>query len=76
MKQFIVQQSIEVAMSYVVEAETLEDAVEMHPNNGYDRSKVIDIQVLDWDYPWDVEEAEAPVKPVPEETLQYWSNVL
>ena len=75
MKQFIVQQSIEVAMSYVVEAATLEEARDLG-NEGYDRSKVIDIQVLDWDYPWDVSEAETPVKPVPEETLQYWSNVL
>ena len=75
MKQFIVQQTIEIAMSYVVEAETLEDAVEMG-NEGYDRSKVIDIQVLDWDYPWDVSETEAPVKPYSEETLKYWENIL
>lgn len=75
MKQFIVQQSIEVAMSYVIEAETLEDAVEMG-NEGYARSKVIDIQVLDWDYPWDVSEAEAPVKPISEDTLKYWENIL
>lgn len=75
MKQFIVQQTIEIAMSYVVEAETLEDAVEMG-NEGYDRSKVIDIQVLDWDYPWDVSETEAPVTPVSEDTLKYWENVL
>jgi len=45
-------------------------------NEGYDRSKVIDIQVLDWDYPWDVSEAEAPVTPVSEDTLKYWENVL
>lgn len=75
MKQFIVQQSIEVAMSYVIEAETLKDALEMG-NEGYDRSKVIDIQVSDWDYPWDVSEAEELVKPVSEETLKYWDNVL
>lgn len=75
MKQFIVQQTIEVAMSYVIEAETLEDAVEMG-NEGYDRSKVLDVQVLDWEHPWDVEEAEAPVKPISEETLKYWENIL
>lgn len=75
MKQFIVHQTIEVAMCYVIEAETLEEARDLG-NASYDRNKVIDIQVLDWDYPWDVEEAEAPVKPVSEETLQYWSNVL
>ena len=75
MKQFIVQQSIEIAMSYVIEAETLEEARDLG-NETYDRSKVIDIQVLDWDYPWDVEEAEAPVKPVSAETLLYWDNVL
>ena len=75
MKQFIVHQTIEVAMCYVIEAETLEEAQDLG-NESYDRSKVIDIQVLDWDHPWDVEEAEAPVKPVPEETLQYWNNIL
>lgn len=75
MKQFIVQQSIEVAMSYIIEAETLEDAVEMG-NEGYSRSKVIDIQVLDWDSPWDVSETEAPAKPISEDTLKYWDNVL
>lgn len=75
MKQFIVQQSIDVAMSYIIEAETLEDAIEMG-SEGYDRSKVTDIQVLDWDYPWDVSEAEEPVKPVSAETLLYWNNVL
>lgn len=75
MKQFVVHQTIEIAMSYVVEAETLEDAQEMG-NEAYDRSKVIDIQVLDWDYPWMVDEAEEPVKPVSEDTLKYWENVL
>lgn len=75
MKQFIVHQTIEVAMCYVIEAETLEEARDLG-NESYDRSKVIDIQVLDWDYPWDVEEAEAPVTPVSEDTLKYWENVL
>ena len=75
MKQFIVQQTIEVAMSYVIEAETLEDAVEMG-NEGYARSKVLDVQVLDWEHPWDVSEAEEPCKPISEETLKYWENIL
>lgn len=75
MKQFIVHQTIDVAMCYVIEAETLEEARDLG-NKSYDRSKVIDIQVLDWDYPWDVEEAEAPVKPVSEDTLKYWDNIL
>ena len=75
MKQFIVQQTIEVAMSYLIEAETLEDAVEMG-NEGYDRSKVLDVQVLDWEHPWDVSEAEEPCKPVSDDTLMYWNNVL
>ena len=76
MKQFIVQQTIEIAMSYVIEAETLEDAIQMGRDESYDRSKVIDIQVLDWDYPWDVSEAEEPVTPVSEDTLKYWENIL
>ena len=75
MKQFIVHQTVEIAVCYVIEAETLEEARDLG-NETYDRSKVIDIQVLDWDYPWDVSEAEAPVKPVSEETLQYWNNIL
>ena len=75
MKQFIVHQTVEVAVCYVIEAKTLEEARDLG-NETYDRSKVIDVQVLDWDYPWDVSEAETPVKPVSEETLQYWSNVL
>ena len=75
MKQFIVQQTIEVAMSYLIEAETLEEAIEMG-NEGYDRSKVLDVQVLDWEHPWDVSEAEEPCKPTSAETLLYWDNVL
>ena len=75
MKQFIVHQTVEVAVCYVIEANTLEEARDLG-NETYDRSKVIDIQVLDWDYPWDVEEAEAPVKPVSDETLMYWNNIL
>ena len=75
MKQFIVHQTVEIAVCYVIEAETLEEARDLG-NECYDRSRVIDVQVLDWDYPWDVSEAEAPVKPVSDETLMHWNNIL
>lgn len=76
MKQFIVHQTIEIAMCYLIEAETLLEAQEMD-NEAYDRSKIIDIQVLDWDHPWMHEEAVEPYpKPVLEDTLKYWSNIL
>jgi len=76
MKQFIVHQTIEIAMCYLIEAETLLEAQEMD-NEAYDRSKIIDIQVLDWDHPWMHEEAVEPYpKPMEEDELKYWSNIL
>jgi len=76
MKQFIVQQSIDVAMCYVIEAESLEQAEEMMFDGCYERSKIIDISVLNWDNPWEVMEAGTDVlRPLSEEELNKW-NIL
>jgi hypothetical protein len=73
MKQFIVQQSIDVAMCYVVEAESLEEAENMSRDGVYHRSKIIDISVLNWDRPWEVMEAGKDVlHPMSEEELKQW----
>jgi hypothetical protein len=73
MKQFIVQQSIDVAMCYVVEAESLEEAEDMSRDGFYHRSKIIDISVLNWDRPWEVMEAgEDVLQPMSEEELKQW----
>jgi hypothetical protein len=73
MKQFIVQQSIDVAMCYVIEAESLEQAEEMMFDGCYERSKIIDISVLNWDNPWEVMEAGADaLRPLSEEELNKW----
>jgi len=76
MKQYIVQQSIDVAIAYVIEAENLEDAENMASGGScYDRTKIIDISVLDWDRPWEVMEVEEKATPLSEEYLTKWEVI-
>jgi len=52
MSKFIVRQSIDIDISYVIEAETLEDALTY---GNFDESKIISIDHLSWDKPYDAE---------------------
>ena len=69
MKKYLVQQSIDVAVTYFVEAQSVEEAQEVIDLGGYDRSRIVDIQVLDWDKPWDISEADYPVTPLSKDEL-------
>jgi hypothetical protein len=53
MKKFLVSQSVDIDISYVVEAETLEDALTY---GNFDVTKVVSVDHLDWDKPYDAEE--------------------
>lgn len=55
MPRFIVSQSVDIDISYVVEAETLEDALTY---GNFDESKVVSIDHLSWDKPYDAEALE------------------
>jgi hypothetical protein len=61
MKQFIVRQTVDLDLQWLIEAESVQDALEKAWGN-FDISKVVDICPLDWDKPWDAEEVqgEAP----------------
>lgn len=53
MPRFLVSQSVDIDVSYVVEAETLEDALTY---GNFDVTKVVSVDHLDWDKPYDAEE--------------------
>lgn len=74
MKQFIIRQSIDVDVCYVINAENQEQAEEMANDRLYDRSQITDITVLTWDKPWEVTEAEGDfkIKTMSEEALEQW----
>ena len=69
MKKYLVRQSIDVELCYFVEAHSVEEAQEVIDLGGYDRSRIIDIQVLNWEKPWDIEEADYPVTPLSKDEL-------
>jgi hypothetical protein len=77
MKQFVIRQSIDVDVCYVIMAENQEQAEDMANDRLYDRSQIADITVLTWDKPWEVTEAEGDfeIKTMSEEALQQW-NIL
>jgi hypothetical protein len=56
MKQFIIQQSIDLNLSYVVEANDIDEAMEKYRNEPLNQDKILGIDVLDWDKAWDAEE--------------------
>lgn len=57
MKQFIIRQTVDIDLQWLIEAESVENALEKAWGNS-DSSKVVDICPLDWDKPWDAEEVE------------------
>jgi hypothetical protein len=58
MKQYLIQQSVDVAITYQVTANSLEEAQALANNGDHIYEDIIDIQVLPWDKPWDVSEVE------------------
>lgn len=52
MPKFLVSQSVDIDISFIVEAETLEDALQY---NKLDRSKIVDVDHLCWDAPYDAQ---------------------
>jgi|LauGreDrversion4_2_1035121.scaffolds.fasta_scaffold83312_5 hypothetical protein len=70
MKTYLVQQSVDVAVCYQIEANSLDEALEMVDNGQYGRKDIVDVSVCDWDRPWDVAEAEGWVPSMTEEQLK------
>jgi len=75
MKKYLVHQSIDIAMCHIIEAESLEEAKEIARDGAYERAKIADIQVLNWDSPWDVEEMTHDVGPMSEEEINKWEII-
>lgn len=75
MKKFIIRQTVELDLQWLVEAESVEDAREKAWGN-FDSAKVVDICPLDWDKPWDAEEVEGKAPSFfSAETLRKWQEV-
>ncbi len=74
MKKFIIRQTIDLDLQWVIEAEDVQDALEKAWGN-FDSTKVIDIQPLDWDHPWDAEEMSGDVTYFTDEELQQWKDL-
>ena len=71
-KIYVVQQSINVNVSYEIEATSLDEAREIMDNGDYQREKIIDINVS-WDTPWDVSEVEHWTAPYTEKQLSEYA---
>lgn len=56
MPKFIIHQTVDLELNWVIDAESVEDALEKAWGN-FDSTKVLNIDVLDWDRPWDASEA-------------------
>ena len=56
MKQFIILQTVDINIQYIVEANDVEEAMEKYSNEPFDRNKILWIDVLDWDKAWDAVE--------------------
>jgi len=75
MKQFIIRQTVDIDLQWLLEAESVQDALEKAWGN-FDITKVVDICPLDWDKPWDAEEVEGSTpKTLSAEQLEKWQSV-
>lgn len=74
MKQFIIQQSIDINLQYIVEANDADEAMEKYSNEPFDRNKILWVEVLDWDKAWDAVEINEVEKltPMPATDLAKW----
>jgi len=74
MKQFIIRQTVDLDLQWLIEAESMEDAIENWGN--FDSTKVVGIYPLDWDKPWDVEEVEGKAPSfLSAQELRKWQEV-
>lgn len=75
MKKFIIHQTVDLELNWVIDAETIEDALEKAYGN-FDSTKVLNIDVLDWDRPWDASEAlPDPLRMMSDATVAKWREV-
>lgn len=75
MKQFIIRQTVDIDLQWLIEAEDVKDALEKAWGN-FDSAKVVDICPLDWDKPWDAEEVEGEAPSVlSAKELHKWQEV-
>lgn len=74
MKKFIIRQTIEVEIHWLIDAEDKDSALEKAWDN-FDSSKVTDIYPLSWDKPWDAEEVDGDVRLAKPEELEPWKAV-
>jgi hypothetical protein len=75
MKQFIIQQTVDINIQYIVEANDVDEAMEKYSNEPFDRNKILWIDVLDWDKAWDAVEYTGEVQeltPMPATDLAKW----
>lgn len=72
MKKYIIRQTIDLDLQWVIEANSKEEALENAWGN-FDSAKVIDICALDWNKPWDAEEVEgSEPRPMTQSELKNW----
>ena len=75
MKKFIIRQTIDIDLQWLIEAESYGHALIKAWGN-FDSSKVVDICPLDWDKPWDAEEVEGSTpRTLSAEELRKWQEV-
>lgn len=75
MKQFIIRQTIDLDLQWMVEAESVEDALAKAWGN-FNSANVVDICPLDWDKPWDAEEVEGKApSTLSEQELRKWKEL-
>lgn len=75
MKQFIIRQTVDIDLQWLIEAESVQDALDKAWGN-FDSAKVVDICPLDWDKPWDAEEVEGKAPSfISAEHLRKWQEV-
>ena len=75
MKKFIVRQTVEIDLQWVVEAEDRDDAREKAWDGKFDHSKVVDIQTLPWDRPWDIEDCDEEPRYLSEDAIAKWREI-
>lgn len=75
-RRYLVQQSVDINIEWVYETETTgERALESELRDAqFDPTKIIQIQVLDWDRPWDYSEVSDTQAFLTDEQLQKWKD--
>jgi hypothetical protein len=76
-KKVIVSQTVDINVSYLYEYEDNGEEFDafavtrqFREENGYEKFPVVDIELLDWDLPWDANETDEFPKPLTEEAIR------